>query len=67
MCPRPNVQVAPRDGVAKISINRPHVRNAFRPTTVRELRQAVAAAQDDTSVVRRKRLTCGWRVMAMCP
>lgn len=45
-------RVAPADGVAKITINRPRVRNAFRPITVRELRVAVAAAQDDTDVVR---------------
>lgn len=38
--------------MAKISINRPRVRNAFRPITVRELKVAVAAAQDDTDVVR---------------
>lgn len=38
--------------MAKISINRPRVRNAFRPITVRELKLAMAAAQDDTDVVR---------------
>jgi enoyl-CoA hydratase/carnithine racemase len=45
------LQVALADGVAKISINRPEVRNAFRPTTIRELRKALALAQDDTRVV----------------
>ena len=44
-------QVSPQDGVAKISINRPRVRNAFRPITVSELKVAMAAAQDDTDVV----------------
>jgi len=28
------------DGIAKITINRPHVRNAFRPETVKELQEA---------------------------
>ncbi|MCS7009534.1 MAG: 1,4-dihydroxy-2-naphthoyl-CoA synthase, partial [Chthoniobacterales bacterium] len=28
------------DGIAKITINRPHVRNAFRPLTVREMQRA---------------------------
>lgn len=38
------------DGIAKITINRPQVRNAFRPQTVREMSQAFLAAQADTSV-----------------
>lgn len=46
-----STQVAFKDGVAKIAINRPTVRNAFRPTTIRELRKAVNLAQDDTRVV----------------
>ncbi len=28
------------DGIARITINRPHVRNAFRPETVQELSRA---------------------------
>ena len=28
------------DGIAKITINRPEVRNSFRPLTVRELKEA---------------------------
>jgi naphthoate synthase len=37
-------------GVAKISINRPDVHNAFRPTTLRELRDAFSKARDDLEV-----------------
>ncbi|PIQ60084.1 MAG: 1,4-dihydroxy-2-naphthoyl-CoA synthase [Bacteroidetes bacterium CG12_big_fil_rev_8_21_14_0_65_60_17] len=35
------------EGIAKITINRPHVRNAFRPETVTEMRQALQDARDD--------------------
>lgn len=38
------------DGVAKITINRPEVRNAFRPQTLRELQEAFTWARDDDSV-----------------
>ncbi|HEY8485953.1 MAG TPA: 1,4-dihydroxy-2-naphthoyl-CoA synthase [Limnochordales bacterium] len=38
------------EGMAKITINRPHVRNAFRPETVMELMDAFAAARDDREV-----------------
>jgi naphthoate synthase len=38
------------DGIAKISINRPEVRNAFRPPTLAELRDAFNRARDDTEV-----------------
>jgi naphthoate synthase len=38
------------DGMAKITINRPEVRNAFRPATLFELSRAFAAARDDPSV-----------------
>src|SRR4029079_6606867 len=38
------------DGIAKITIARPEVRNAFRPLTVRELIRAFDAARDDPSV-----------------
>ncbi|MDQ2675898.1 MAG: 1,4-dihydroxy-2-naphthoyl-CoA synthase [Actinomycetota bacterium] len=38
------------DGIAKISINRPEVRNAFRPQTLAELRDAFNRARDDTEV-----------------
>jgi naphthoate synthase len=38
------------EGIAKIAINRPEVRNAFRPETVRELQAAFADARDDANV-----------------
>ena len=38
------------DGIAKITINRPEVRNAFRPLTVREMQRAFDDARDDSSV-----------------
>lgn len=38
------------DGIAKITINRPEVRNAFRPLTVEEMRMALEAARNDPSV-----------------
>ena len=39
-----------RDGVARIAINRPQVRNAFRPETLAELLDAFEDAADDPSV-----------------
>jgi naphthoate synthase len=38
------------DGIAKVTINRPHKRNAFRPKTVVELYDAFADAREDTSI-----------------
>jgi naphthoate synthase len=38
------------DGIAKITIDRPEVRNAFRPQTVIELSAAFEAAREDVSV-----------------
>ena len=37
-------------GIAKITINRPEVRNAFRPQTLFELEEAFSFARDDESV-----------------
>ncbi|MEH6822515.1 MAG: 1,4-dihydroxy-2-naphthoyl-CoA synthase [Motiliproteus sp.] len=37
-------------GIAKISINRPQVHNAFRPKTVREMQQALEDARYDSEV-----------------
>ncbi len=37
-------------GIAKITIDRPHVRNAFRPETVTELIDAFRRVRDDSSV-----------------
>ncbi len=36
------------EGIAKITINRPEVRNAFRPTTLFELQHAFGVARDDS-------------------
>jgi naphthoate synthase len=38
------------DGIAKITIDRPEVRNAFRPQTVVELSRALELAREDASV-----------------
>ena len=38
------------DGIAKITIRRPEVRNAFRPRTLFELRDAFELARDDPAV-----------------
>lgn len=39
-----------RDGVARVTINRPHRRNAFTPDTVAEMIAAFSDARDDASV-----------------
>ena len=38
------------EGIAKITINRPEVRNAFRPLTVFEMSKALADAREDESI-----------------
>jgi naphthoate synthase len=38
------------EGIAKITINRPHVRNAFTPLTVEEMQDALRDATDDSSI-----------------
>jgi naphthoate synthase len=38
------------EGIAKITINRPEVRNAFRPTTLFELSDAFNRARDDPAI-----------------
>jgi naphthoate synthase len=38
------------EGIAKITINRPEVRNAFTPRTVEDMRKALLAAKEDRSV-----------------
>ncbi|MFO7342935.1 MAG: 1,4-dihydroxy-2-naphthoyl-CoA synthase [Caldibacillus debilis] len=38
------------NGIAKITINRPEVRNAFRPKTVAEMIDAFSHARDDSSI-----------------
>ena len=39
-----------RDGIAKVTINRPEKRNAFRPKTVFEMLEAFSDAREDTSI-----------------
>jgi naphthoate synthase len=41
---------APEAGIAKITIARPEVRNAFRPRTVIEISQALEDAREDTEI-----------------
>lgn len=38
------------EGIAKITINRPEVRNAFRPLTVKEMSKALDDARDDPQI-----------------
>ena len=38
------------DGIARVTINRPKVRNAFRPLTVEEMKQAFDICRDDGSI-----------------
>jgi naphthoate synthase len=41
---------SPREGIAKITIARPEVRNAFRPRTIIEISRALEDAREDTEV-----------------
>ena len=45
-----DIRYATAEGIAKITICRPEVRNAFRPRTLVELRHAFQAARDDPDV-----------------
>lgn len=38
------------DGIAKITINRPHKRNAFRPQTIFEMYEAFCDAREDQDI-----------------
>lgn len=38
------------DGIAKVTINRPHVRNAFTPRTVFEMQEAFDLCRNDSSI-----------------
>eukprot|EP00968_Pinguiococcus_pyrenoidosus_P020960 scaffold2623_cov250-Pinguiococcus_pyrenoidosus.AAC.3 len=44
------LKFADADGVARVAIDRQHVRNAFRPITVAELRRAIDICQDDVNI-----------------
>lgn len=52
------------DGIAKITINRPEVRNAFRPQTVFELQEAFHLVREDSTVG--VIILCGEGPMAFC-
>jgi naphthoate synthase len=39
-----------RGGIAKLTINRPHVRNAFRPETIFELSEAFTTVRNDPTI-----------------
>ena len=41
------------DGIAKITINRPKVRNAFRPLTVKEMLEAFEIVHEDREEIGR--------------
>lgn len=45
-----DIVVETAEGIAKIAINRPERRNAFRPTTLFELQHAFNVARDDSAV-----------------
>jgi len=45
-----DIQYHKTDGIAKITINRPHKRNAFRPKTVFELYDAFVDAREDPNI-----------------
>ncbi len=47
---RYELSAAPNAGIAKITIARPEVRNAFRPQTIVEISRALELAREDTSV-----------------
>lgn len=38
------------EGIAKITMNRPHIHNAFRPLTVREMQDALENARNDSAI-----------------
>jgi naphthoate synthase len=52
------------EGIAKITINRPEVRNAFRPLTVQEMEHAFADARDDSEIG--VIILCGKGKLAFC-
>ena len=46
----PDIRYEKAEGIAKITINRPHVRNAFRPQTVGDMVMAFQDARDDPQI-----------------
>lgn len=59
-----DIEYAVCDQIAKITINRPEKRNAFRPQTVKELIQAFELARDDSEVG--VIILCGKGDLAFC-
>lgn len=59
-----DIEYAVCDQIAKITINRPEKRNAFRPQTVKELIQAFEMARDDSQVG--VIILCGKGDLAFC-
>jgi len=45
-----DVRYETAEGIAKVTIDRPEVRNAFRPLTTRELIAAFEIARDDPGI-----------------
>ncbi len=45
-----DIEYEKAEGIAKITINRPEVRNAFRPLTVMEMSKALSDARDDKEI-----------------
>ncbi len=45
-----DILYAKAEGIAKITINRPEVRNAFRPLTVQEMQRALMDAREDSEI-----------------
>lgn len=48
--PFDDIKYEKAEGIAKITINRPKIRNAFRPQTVMEMSQALNDARDDEQI-----------------
>ncbi|HID31439.1 MAG TPA: 1,4-dihydroxy-2-naphthoyl-CoA synthase [Desulfobacterales bacterium] len=45
-----DIEYEKAEGIAKITINRPHVRNAFRPLTIKEVLLAFQDAREDSHI-----------------
>ena len=50
MYKRQDILYEKSDGVARVTINRPHRRNAFTPDTIQEMIDAFSDARDDSSI-----------------
>lgn len=59
-----DIEYVKAEGIAKVTIKRPKVRNAFRPLTVIELRSAFADAREDPNVG--VVILCGKGDLAFC-